>query len=40
MPEDETPYVSEGYCDYCEREGHTFSTCPKRDDEYDEADDA
>jgi hypothetical protein len=22
------------YCDYCEREGHTFSSCPKRDDEY------
>lgn len=22
------------YCDYCEREGHTFAGCPKRDDEY------
>lgn len=21
------------YCDYCEREGHTFSACPARDDE-------
>jgi len=21
------------YCDYCERTGHTFSTCPARDDE-------
>lgn len=20
------------YCDYCEREGHTFSSCPARDD--------
>lgn len=20
------------YCDYCEREGHTFRTCPARDD--------
>lgn len=23
----------EDYCDYCEREGHTFRTCPARDDE-------
>lgn len=22
-----------GYCDYCEQIGHTFNTCPKRDDE-------
>lgn len=21
------------YCDYCEREGHTFRTCPERDDD-------
>ena len=21
------------YCDYCERTGHTFRTCPARDDE-------
>lgn len=20
------------YCDYCEREGHTFQCCPTRDD--------
>lgn len=20
------------YCDYCEQEGHTFRSCPKRDD--------
>lgn len=26
------------YCDYCETEGHTFRSCPRRDDEpdYDE----
>jgi hypothetical protein len=24
---------SEGYCDLCEVEGHTFRTCPRRDDE-------
>lgn len=22
----------EGYCDYCETEGHTFRTCHRRDD--------
>lgn len=22
----------EDYCDYCEQSGHTFRTCPKRDD--------
>lgn len=22
-----------GYCDYCEEEGHTFCSCPSRDDE-------
>ena len=22
----------EGYCDYCEVAGHTFRTCPRRDD--------
>jgi hypothetical protein len=21
------------YCDYCEREGHAFRSCPKRDDD-------
>jgi hypothetical protein len=25
--------VREDYCDLCEREGHTFSSCPRRDDE-------
>lgn len=24
------------YCDYCEREGHSFRTCPARDDSFDE----
>jgi hypothetical protein len=24
--------LMEGYCDYCEEEGHTFRTCPRRDD--------
>jgi hypothetical protein len=28
----------EGYCDLCEVEGHTFRTCPARDDNYDEED--
>ncbi len=23
------------YCDYCETEGHTFRSCPKRDDDDD-----
>ena len=23
------------YCDYCEVEGHTFQTCPRRDDNHD-----
>lgn len=23
----------EDYCDYCEREGHTYRSCPKRDDD-------
>lgn len=22
------------YCDYCEQEGHTFRTCPHRDDDF------
>jgi hypothetical protein len=22
----------EDYCDYCEREGHTYRSCPRRDD--------
>ncbi len=26
------------YCDYCEQEGHTFRTCPRRDDCFDEPD--
>jgi len=27
-------YDSEPYCDYCERDGHTFRTCPERDDDF------
>lgn len=27
----------EDYCDLCEREGHTFRTCQRRDDDYGEA---
>jgi hypothetical protein len=27
------PWVD--YCDYCEREGHTFRSCPARDDDPD-----
>lgn len=28
----------EGYCDLCEVTGHTFRTCPRRDDDgYDDA---
>jgi hypothetical protein len=27
-------FAPEPYCDYCERDGHTFSSCPARDDEY------
>lgn len=23
----------EGYCDYCEKTGHTFRSCPRRDDD-------
>ena len=23
----------EPYCDYCERDGHTFASCPRRDDD-------
>lgn len=30
---DYTPEIAEDYCDYCEREGHTFRTCPRRDDD-------
>lgn len=30
MDEDVVP---EPYCDYCEKEGHTFATCPARDDD-------
>jgi len=25
--------VEEPYCDYCERSGHSFRSCPARDDE-------
>lgn len=27
--------IVEDYCDFCEHEGHTFSSCPQRDDNYD-----
>jgi hypothetical protein len=30
-------YEPEPYCDFCERTGHTFRSCPARDDEPDEA---
>lgn len=35
---DECPFPPPPYCDYCEHEGHTFSTCPARDDEFLEDD--
>ena len=25
--------IADLYCDYCEREGHTFRSCLKRDDD-------
>ena len=31
---DEQPYTEE-YCNYCDSEGHTFRTCPRRDDSTD-----
>lgn len=31
--DDEEHVRAEPYCDYCEREGHTFTSCPRRDDE-------
>lgn len=30
--------MDEPYCDYCEIVGHTFRTCPARDDSFDEED--
>lgn len=35
-PYDHDPMLDQ-YCDYCEEEGHTFRTCPQRDD-YDTED--
>jgi hypothetical protein len=29
---DEVLSPPEDYCDYCERVGHTFRSCPRRDD--------
>jgi hypothetical protein len=34
--EDRNRAAIEGYCDLCERFGHTFRSCPARDDHYDE----
>lgn len=31
--EQERMELIEGYCDYCEETGHTFRSCPARDDE-------
>lgn len=28
----------EDYCDYCEKEGHTFRKCPARDDNFEDMD--
>lgn len=33
---DEDHQWVEDYCDFCEREGHTFRECPDRDDEVDQ----
>lgn len=33
---DEIGMPEEDYCDYCEQSGHTFRSCPKRDDEDDQ----
>lgn len=33
--DEEQPIVEE-YCDYCEEEGHTFRSCPRRDDTPDQ----
>lgn len=33
MDEEFEVLVEEEYCDLCEQEGHTFRTCPQRDDE-------
>lgn len=37
-PYDQFLAAIEGYCDLCEREGHTFGSCPARDDHHDEED--
>ncbi len=33
---DEVLAPPEDYCDYCERSGHTFRSCPRRDDNFDD----
>lgn len=30
---DEERFTPEPYCDYCEQDGHTFRSCPRRDDD-------
>jgi hypothetical protein len=31
-------YDDRPYCDYCEKHGHTFSSCPARDDDFSDDD--
>lgn len=35
---DEAYDIFEIYCDYCEQDGHTFRSCPRRDDDVSDYD--